>query len=72
MSSRGRRRRRRGTKFRARNRNAELLLAVSTVMIGFDGDFVDLAAHMGWTTGVFWRENVAIRIAEQRYEDRYA
>jgi len=49
-------------------RNARVLLQVSTVMIGFDGDFRDLAALMGWTSGRLWEFNPAIKIATERWK----
>ena len=65
-----RKQRRRVKRGRAIKRNADLLLAFATAMIGFDGDFVNLAALMGWTCGPWWRENPAITLASKRFEAR--
>lgn len=48
-------------------RNARLLLQVATVKPDFAGDFEALAAEMGWTSGTFWRQNPAIKIASARW-----
>lgn len=58
-------------RYRGRHRrNARLLLAVATITPGFDGDFVDLAALMGWTHGERWRLNPAIWVARAWWDAR--
>lgn len=35
----------------------------------FAGDFVMIAAGLGWTSGVFWKQNPAIRVARAAYAE---
>lgn len=54
-------------KARALRRSVALLLEHARQDPAFDGDFAAIAAHLGWTSGKFWRDNPAIQIALQRW-----
>jgi len=57
------------TKAERRLMGADLLLDQAGNTPDFDGDFFALAERLGWTSGRRWRDNPAIRIASQRWEE---
>src|SRR5512143_1070120 len=57
------------TKAERRRMGAELLLDHAGTTPDFDGDFFALAERLGWTSGRRWRDNPAIRIASQLWEE---
>lgn len=57
------------TKAQRKRRGADLLLEHARRDPAFDGDFTALAERLGWTSGMRWRDNPAIRIAAQRWRD---
>lgn len=57
------------SKAQRRRMGAELLLDQAGSTPNFDGDFFALAERLGWTAGRRWRDNPAIRIASQLWEE---
>ena len=55
-------------KIRALRRQVALLLEHAQNDPTFAGDFAAIAEHLGWTTGTFWRDQPAIKLAAKRWE----
>ncbi len=54
-------------KVQALRRCVSLLIEHAQRDPAFDGDFATIAERLGWTTGRFWRDNPAIKLAAQRW-----
>jgi hypothetical protein len=53
------------TKHERKQAGVAILLAHARLDPAFDGNFVKIAERLGWTSGRFWRDNPAIRIATE-------
>jgi hypothetical protein len=53
------------TKHDREQAGAKILLAHARTDPAFDGDFTKIAQILGWTSGKYWRNNPAIRIATE-------